>query len=362
MPTKSNPILQSVSKWMQRNFSDPGAVSLFFTLLIGFLFIEFFGSFFLPVIISIVIAYLLHSVVRLLERWRCPHLLAVIIVYVIFLGLFIYAILGLMPSLWKQSTHLINDLPHAFAKSQAWVTDLMHRYPRIFSATLIQHVSDFFKDQVSIIGQYVFQFSIATISNVIQVVLYLVLVPLLVFFFLKDSKPIMQWFAQYMPKERGLVLHVWSEVNEKIGCYIRGRVWEILIIGVLSTLIFGLLGLEYAVLLGSLVGIAVIVPYIGAIVVTIPVVAVALMQWGLAAHFLYFLIAYIAILIFDANLLVPILFSETMSLHPIVIILSVVIFGGLWGFWGVFFAIPLATLVNAVLRAWPRPGVVSKKK
>jgi len=66
-------------------------------------------------------------------------------------------------------------------------------------------------------------------------------------------------------------------------------------------------------------------------------------------------------LIIDANILVPILFAETMDLHPVVIILSVVIFGGLWGFWGVFFAIPLATLVNAVLHAWPASGVAPKK-
>jgi len=351
--SNNNPILQSVSHWFQRNFSNPGAVALFFTLLFGFLFIEFFGSFFLPVLVSIVIAYLLHSIVRLLERWHCPHLLAVIIVYLIFLSLFLYVLLGLLPSLWKQLGNLFHELPNAFAKSQAWITDLMRHYPRIFSNTLMQHVSVFFKDQVTAIGQYVLQFSLVTISNVIQAVLYLVLVPLLVFFFLKDSQPILRWFGRYMPKDRGLVSEVWLEVNDKIGCYVRGRVLEIIIIGVVSSVAFGLLKLQYAVLLGALVGISVIVPYIGAIVVTIPVVIVGLMEWGLSAQFLYLMIAYTAIIVADANLLVPLLFSETMNLHPVVIILSVVIFGGLWGFWGVFFAIPLATLINAVLHAWP---------
>ncbi len=353
MSAKPNPLIQSFSKWMQRNFSDPGAVGLFFTLLFGFLFIEFFGGFFMPVIISVVLSYLLLSIVRLFEHWKCPHLLAVLIVYAVFLGLFLYLMLGFLPSLWRQASSIINELPHAFTRSQAWVTDLMHRYPKIFSEAFVQHISVLFKDQVSRIGQYAFQFSLATISNVIQVVLYLVLVPLLVFFFLKDSKIISEWFSQYLPRNRGLVLNVWSEVNDKIGCYIRGRIWEILIVSLISITTFALLGLEYAVLLGALVGIAVIVPYIGAIVVTIPLIIVALMQWGLTAHFLYFVIAYTAIQVFDANLLVPMLFSETMDLHPIVIILSVVIFGGLWGFWGVFFAIPLATLVNAVLHAWP---------
>lgn len=362
MTTKKNPIIQSITAWMQRTFSDPGAVGLFFTLLFGFLFIEFFGHFFLPVIISVVLAYLLHSVVRLLERWRSPHLLAVIVIYILFLGLFVYAVLGLIPILWKQSTNLINELPLAFAKSQVWVADLIHRYPKIFSAKMIEHSSLFFKSQMSMIGEHVLNISLATISNVIQLVLYLILVPLLVFFFLKDSGPITKWFSRFMPKNRGLVLRVWSEVNEKIGCYIRGRVWEILIIGLLSSITFALLDLQYAVLLGSLVGLSVIVPYVGAILVTIPVLIVALMEWGMSAHFLYLLGAYVGIIIVDANVLVPLLFAETMDLHPVVIILSVIVFGGMWGFWGVFFAIPLATLVNAVLRAWPKAAAVSKKK
>jgi len=352
--TTKNPLVLSFSRWMQRNFSTPGAIGLFFFLLFGFLFIEFFGGFFLPVIISVVLAYLLNSLVNLLTRCKIPHLLAVIFVYLVFIGLFLYIVLGLFPMLWKQLIGLVGELPHAFAQSQAWVTDLMQRYPRIFSGTVVQHVSDFFKNQVGNLGQYVVQFSVATIANVVQVVLYLVLVPLLVFFFTKDSKLILNWFNQFMPKDKSLVLTVWSEVNEKIGCYIRGRVIEIFIVAIITSVAFVLLGLQYAVLLGFLVGLSVLIPYIGAIVVTIPVLIVGLMEWGLTANFLYLVIVYTAIVVFDGYVLVAILFSETMDLHPVVIILSVVIFGGLWGFWGVFFAIPLTTFFNAILHAWPK--------
>jgi len=55
----------------------------------------------------------------------------------------------------------------------------------------------------------------------------------------------------------------------------------------------------------------------------------------------------------DGNVLVPLLFSEAVDLHPVAIVIAVLFFGGLWGLWGVFFAIPLATLVNAILSAWP---------
>jgi putative permease len=89
-------------------------------------------------------------------------------------------------------------------------------------------------------------------------------------------------------------------------------------------------------------------------VVTIPVMAVAWFQWGWTSDFLYLAITYLVIQAIDGNVLVPLLFSEVVNLHPVAIIVAILVFGGLWGFWGVFFAIPLGTLVKAVLTAWPR--------
>ncbi|HEC05377.1 MAG TPA: AI-2E family transporter, partial [Thiolapillus brandeum] len=132
-----------------------------------------------------------------------------------------------------------------------------------------------------------------------------------------------------------------------------GKFWEIIIIWSASYVTFTLLGLQYAMLLGVLVGLSVIIPYIGATVVTFPVLAVGWFQWGWTADFGWLALAYFIIQGLDGNVLVPLLFSEVVSLHPIAIIVAILVFGGFWGFWGVFFAIPLATLVNAVIQAWP---------
>ncbi|MCA1779625.1 MAG: AI-2E family transporter, partial [Xanthomonadaceae bacterium] len=106
--------------------------------------------------------------------------------------------------------------------------------------------------------------------------------------------------------------------------------------------------------ISMLVGFSVLIPYIGAAIVTIPVAIVAFIQFGFTSDFVWVIVAYAIIQLLDGNVLVPVLFSEVVSLHPVAIIIAVLVFGGIWGFWGVFFAIPLATLVNAVLRAWPR--------
>ncbi len=346
---EQNPLAQSVGNWFKDNFSNPEAVGLTFTFIAIFLILEFFGKLLMPILVSVVIAYVLNAAVHRLVRYKFPRILAFFIVYFIFLGILIWALFGLLPLLWRQASNLLQEIPNAFGQSQMWLQNLIKEYPTVAGYDPVSHTSDFIKAQSTKIGQVLVNISLATIPNLISAALYVILVPLLVFFFLKDGKMISDWFIRFLPKNRGLLASVWSEVNEKIGAYIKGRIIEMFIVGFVSAIAFSLLGLQYAILMGALVGVSVIVPYIGAVVVTIPILILGLMQWGIGSHFLYLMIVYGAIIALDANLLFPWLFAETMDLHPLVIILSVVIFGGLWGFWGVFFAIPLVTLFKAIL-------------
>lgn len=347
-------MLQTISNWFKRNFSDPEALGLFFFIVTTLLLFEFFGDLLMPVFISVVIAYLLNSPVRWLERLHLPHKSAVWIVYAVFLSLFFVALLALLPKLWRQLSNLIIELPIAFSRGQHWLNDFTENYPAIFTSDSINHIATLLKQQLVKVGQHLLSYSLSGIRGLLEMVVYLVLVPLLVFFFLQDGKAIATWLARYLPDNRGMISSVWSEVHQKIGAYIRSRVVEMLIVALISVVTFTLLGMQYAFLIGICVGLSVIVPYIGAILVTVPIFVIGLMQWGLSAHFTYLLIAYAVIVTVDANVLFPVLFSETMDLHPIVIILAVLIFGGFWGFWGVFFAIPLAALVKAILMAWPQ--------
>ncbi|MFW0039246.1 MAG: AI-2E family transporter [Coxiella endosymbiont of Dermacentor silvarum] len=358
-----NPILRGISNWFVRHFSDPEALALFFTLVFGFLLIEFFGRFLLPIIISIVLAYLFSSPVRWLKQWRFPHWLAVSVVYLFFLGLFVLALFGLLPLMWKQLTSMVHEFPRAITKGQDWIIELTHHYPKLFPADPTTDFAVYLHQQSARIGQFILSFSLASIPSIIEIILYFVLVPLLVFFFLKDGEVMSVWLSRFLPERRGLIQIVWYEMNQKIGAYVRGRVIEIIIVSFFSVIAFSVLGLQYAFLLGVLLGFSVIVPYIGAVIITVPIMIAGLMQWGFSAHFAYLMIVYATIIALDGNLLVPLLFSEAMDLHPIVIILSVLFFGGIcWGFWGVFFSIPLATLVKEVLNAWPKTQRVDSLK
>ena len=207
--------------------------------------------------------------------------------------------------------------------------------------------------EIGQLGQVVLSYSVSSITRLVTLVVYTVLVPIMVFFMLKDSEKLLNFIEKWLPEKRPIMVQVWHEMNGQLANYIRGKTVEILIVGISSYILFALLGLNYPVILVVLVGLSVIVPYVGATVVTIPVFLVGFFQWGFGGDLLQVLIAYTILQLIDGNILVPLIFSETVNLHPISIITAVLVFGGLWGFWGVFFAIPLATFIKAVIRAWP---------
>ena len=345
--------MQLITDWFKRTFDDPQVIFFTLTLAGGFAVILTMGHMLAPVLASVVIAYLLEGLVALLERRGVPRLVSVIIVFVAFLVFVTLVIFGLIPLLSRQVTQLVQQLPSMIGEGQKALMALPERYPEIISPAQVQEISDAIRREIAAYGQEVLSLSLASVVGVITIVVYVVLMPLLIFFFLKDKEPILAWVRQFLPGDSGFATQVWREVDRQIANYVRGKFWEIIIVWAASVIAFSLLGLQYAMLLSVLVGLSVIIPYIGATVVTFPVLLVGWFQWGWGPDFIWLTVTYLVIQAIDGNVLVPLLFSEVVNLHPVAIIVAILVFGGFWGFWGVFFAIPLATLVNAILRAWP---------
>jgi len=349
-----------VRNWFRRYFSDPQAVLLAALLLGGFTVILTMGTMLAPVLASIIIAYLLEGLVRQLERRRIPRFPAVTLVYLIFLAVLLVILLGLLPLLSRQVTQFAQELPNMVARGRELLLQLPERYPNLISAAQIDELFARVRGELGGLGQSVVSVSLASIPGLIALVVYLILMPLLVFFFLKDKGVILGWVTGLLPRERSLPTQVWREMDGQIGNYVRGKFWEIMIVGSVSYTVFALFNLNYAPLLAVAVGFSVIIPYIGATVVTFPVALVAYFQWGWGDEFGWVVLAYLIVQALDGNVLVPLLFSEAVNLHPVAIIVAVLVFGGLWGLWGVFFAIPLATLVKVLLVFWPRRAEAAK--
>ena len=347
-------MLEMLRNWYIRRLSDPQTMGLLAILLFGFLAIYFFGNLIAPLLIAIVLAYLLEMPIRFLNlRLRFPRIMATILVFGSFISIATIFFLILVPMLWNQSISLLSDLPAMFNKLNEWLLNLPEHYPELIDYSMVDSIFNSVREKILGFGESVVKLSLTSIMNLVSLGIYAFLVPLMMFFMLKDKKELLQGVSRFLPRNRHLDSKVWMEMQQQISNYIHGKLLEILIVTLITYIIFLIFGLNYPLLLAFAVGLSVLVPYIGAVLVTIPVALVALFQFGVSPTFWYIIIAFAISQLLDGNLLVPYLFSEAVNLHPLAIIISVLIFGGLWGFWGVFFAIPLATLVKAVLNALP---------
>ncbi len=347
--------MRSILKsWVERYFSDEEALILLVVLVAGFAAIIWFGRMLAPFFTALVLAFLLQGVVSALTRRRVPHLLAVIMVFLAFVSVLLTLAFILMPLIWNQLVGLVQETPRMFASGQGWLDQLQERFPNIVTPDQMQSWIGVAGREISQLGQRALTLSLTSLGNVMSLIIYLVLVPILVFFMLKDREALVGFTLSLLPQKRTLLTRIWHEMDRQIANYIRGKSIEIVIVGTVAYITFAFFGLPYTALLAVLVGFSVLVPYIGAAVATIPVAAVAGFHFGISEQFVYVLVAYGVLQALDGNVLAPVLFSETNNIHPVSIIVAGLFFGGIWGFWGVFFAIPLATLLKALVYAWPR--------
>ena len=140
-------------------------------------------------------------------------------------------------------------------------------------------------NEMTAMGQTILGKTVSSVFSAFSIAVFLVVMPILVFFLLKDKTVIVSWFRQFTPKDSKLTLSVWHQVDVQIGNYVRGKAFEILLVGLTSYIVFVFLDLEYAILLATLTGFSVLVPFIGAVAVTIPIALVAFFQFGWTAMY-----------------------------------------------------------------------------
>lgn len=352
-------MLEIFNKWSDRYLFEEESVLLLVLVLLALVLLATIGDILAPLLAAIVLAYLVQGVVNLLCRLGLPPWLGFFLAFTVFVGLFFAVLLGLLPLVWRQSLALVAEVPRMAEQGRDLLAILTERYPELFSQAQADEISAGIQKEIAALGQTLVTLTLTGIPGVFTVVVYAVLIPIIVFFLLKDRRQITRWLAAFLPDKRPLLNTIWDEMNIQFSNYARGKMVEIILVGAASYVSFIWLDLRYAALLGLLVGLSVIIPYIGAFLVTVPVASVALFQWGVSSEFYWVLAVYVVIQTLDGNVLVPLLFSEAVNLHPVAIIVAVLFFGGIWGLWGVFFAIPLATLIKAVIYAWPKRDPVA---
>ncbi|MCK4841764.1 MAG: AI-2E family transporter [Methylococcales bacterium] len=352
---------QFFKEHFNRILPNSQTIALALILITGFVLIYTLSNILMPVFASIILAYLLQGIVSKVSK-KMPRLAAVYLIFSGFMTCLGLVLFVLMPMVSSQAVQLIQRIPEIIKRAQTELMRLPELYPQFMTEDNVRGIMVSIQDDLLQYGQELISNSASSVVGLVTAIVYLFLVPLMVFFFLKDKQKLIDWFLQFMPRDRSLTIRVWEEVDMQIANYVRGKFAEVFILASVSYVTYTILDLNYAMLLAVLMGFSVVIPYVGATLVTFPVLGVAIIQWGVTAdEFVYVAIAYSIIQAMDGVILVPLLFSEAVNLHPIAIIIAILFFGGMWGFWGVFFAIPLATAVKAILNAWPSLGDVSKE-
>ncbi len=346
-------MFEYLNSWYRRYFTDPQAVLLVVLLVFGFVIVFTMGKMLTPLIAAIIIAHLLEGLARKIQKRITSRSICVCIVFILFMAFLGFLLFGLLPILSRQLSQFLQEVPDMISNGQELLLKLPQQYPDFISENTVREMIISIKGGIGEFGQDVLSVSLASIPTIISILVYVILVPVMIFFFLKDKEIIISWLTGFLPTERQLITDIWYEMDGQIGNYIRGKSNEIFIIFLVSFILFKLMDLNYASLLALAVGLSVLIPYIGAAFVTLPVALVAYFQWGLDGQFMWLMISYMILQFLDGNVLVPVLFSDAVNLHPVAIIVAILVFGGLWGFWGVFFAIPLATLVKVLINIWP---------
>ena len=349
---------ETLKNFYHRYLTHPQAALLLFSLLALTLMVLFAGKILAPFLAALVLAYLLEGLVGKLQGSgpESRRGWALFIVLTFFLVMLCFVALVLMPLLMVQVGTFIQQLPEMVTSGLETLRRLPERYPEFITEEQLQKILTTLSAELTTIGQGMLQAALGAAGSLVTLIIYLVVVPLMMLYLLKDKQELLSAFGKFLPRNRSVLNQVWRELDSQLGNYIRGKCYEILIVALASYLLFASLGLDYTPLLAVLVGLSVVIPYVGAFVITVPVVLAGYFQWGLESEFYFLIIGHIVIQVLDGNLLVPWLFSKAVKLHPLAILMAILLFGSLWGFWGVFFAIPLATLIKAVFNAWPAKG------
>lgn len=349
-------MLEFLRQFFRRYFSDPQAIGLLWIAGVVIATIYWFGSILAPLLAALVVAYILHGPVERLERLGLPKLAAVWTIVLVTFGGAVAVSVVLVPLIMEQVVTFAGEAPRYVAEAEKLLRALPRRYPGYLNTDQTNRLMEALQARANTLGETVLDGILAGIPEILTMAVYAVTVPIMVFFLLKDARKIAQWFQQLLPTNRGLARQVWEDIDNHLDAYVRGKAFEILLVWIVSWAVFWGVGLNYAAMLAVLNGVSVVIPYVGAIIVTIPVVAVGLAQWGASVDFWTAMSAYLIVQALDANVVVPLLFGNAVNIHPLAILVAIVFFGGVGGFWGIFFAIPLAAVLHSILRHWPMPA------
>ena len=353
--------------------------------------ISFLQPVLIPVAVAAILAFLLEPVVKFSMRLRLSRLASIVIVYVAFACFFLGLIIYIAPPVYRQSLALAQNFPSYMTKTEALATSTLNQLQKLtefdpFDAKQEPHSAG---DQMTVIvrdaikeagawiqqkfpdlaveaGRFV-QRSLGGFLGVFGFLLSMILVPIFLFFFLRDSASIADNWSRYLPMRasplKSEIVSLVGEINSYLISFFRGQLIVSLIDGVMIAVALLFLGLDFAILIGIMVGVLGLIPYLGMMICYIPAVIIAAAQFGDLMHPLLVTLIFILANNIDGIFIAPKIVGESVGLHPLTVIFSVLawslILGGLLG---AILAVPLTATLKVLLKRyfWDRPASASE--
>lgn len=307
--------------------------------------LSFIIRLFLPFIIACFIAYLLYPVINWLKQYNFPNVLSILLIYLLFIGGTIYLVYRVYPAIMLQLRDLNEYLPQLIAMYEEAIYQIY-----ISTSFLPEAVHD----QIDVLI-YNIETSLENIvgkllggfTKIFDFIIIITVIPVLVFYFLKDYHKIKKYFKRFIPKKyRPLMSQLIESVDDRLGSYIRGQLLVSALVSLFTLIVFHLLGVKYALLLAIIMGVTNIIPYFGPIIGAIPAVAITITVSTKLAIFV--IITVFVIQIIESNFMSPYIVGKSMNIHPIAIIFVLLLGGKLFGIIGMIIAVPVLTILKEV--------------
>jgi predicted PurR-regulated permease PerM len=187
-------------------------------------------------------------------------------------------------------------------------------------------------------------------STILGIITVAFILPILLLFYLLDYEGVNDSLRSIIPqKYEKSSSELGTRLNATVGAYIRGQLGLMVAIGIVATIAYKLIGLQYFFVFGIIVGLTNIIPYFGAIIAMIPVVTFSLITEG-GPNFLLVAAVNVVIQFIEGNIFQPLIMGKALKIHPMLIIVSILFFGSLFGTLGVIFASPIAATIRVLLQ------------
>ncbi len=311
----------------------------------------------IPFFVAFALAYLLDPIVDRMEKWKLSRTLSVISLMTVFFASILGAGLLVFPMLRVQAENLARNLPKYIEVVQNWLRPVLEKVAGLDQAK----IQDLLNEGMARFGElplkiltFVSSFLWDSLSNLFDMILMaanLVIIPVAMFYLLRDFDKINAKILDLVPSRlKDIIVDTISEVDQVLANFVRGQLMVAVLMGSLYSMGLYAIGTPMSLFIGFLAGFANLVPYLGIVVGFLPAAILTYLQAQEWMPIFWVLGVFGVVQILVGMIITPRIVGENIGLHPVAVIFAVLLGGELFGLTGIIIGVPVAAVLNVLIR------------